>query len=89
MTQGITTSETQTVETCHDESKNQYKTWPELPQWAQMQHRRTWGERLNINEWDGYGRNPDVAPGDDLADVEVYRTDNGWKVRMNLMQIRS
>jgi hypothetical protein len=80
MTQGITDSQTTTVEK-HQEAQH-HKTWPELPCWADIEHRLGWGERLKINEWEGYGRSPGggCAAGDDSADIDQYRRDNGWKV---------
>ena len=85
MTQGITDSQTTTVEK-HQEAQH-HKTWPELPSWAEIEHRRGWGERLKINEWEGYGRSPGggCAAGDDSADIDQYRRDNGWKVSRNII----
>ena len=65
---------TSTIETVPAVTMN-HKTWPNLPSWAEVDQRQTWGERLRVNEWEGVS-----GTGDDLADIDQYRRDNGWKV---------
>jgi acyl-coenzyme A thioesterase PaaI-like protein len=52
---------------------NNHKTWPDLPSWAQFSIRQSWGERLNILEWEGSNGTGDQH------DVDSYRQQNGWK----------
>lgn len=52
---------------------NDHKTWPDLPSWAQYNYRQSWGERLNILEWEGSNSTGDQD------DVDTYRQQNGWK----------
>ena len=76
MTKGIPSPEAP-LERYQEETP--HKTWPDLPSWAQIENRRGFGERLNISEWDGLG-GTGSALGDDSANIDQYRKDNGWKV---------
>ena len=64
-----------------DEIKNNNKTWPALPFWAEIEERCAMGDRLKLHEWDG-GTDPSII-GDDASE---YRRDNGWKVRHSIIQ---
>jgi len=66
------TPKTQQETSCCSKS-NDHNTWPDLPSWAQYNSRQSWGERLNILEWEGSNSTGDQH------DVDSYRQQNGWK----------
>jgi len=85
MTEGTSSSHTSeevtTSQTCEHHEMANNKTWPTLPSWAaELEKRNYWGDRLQINEWEGYG-----GGADDAADIDRYREENGWKVRSILL----
>ena len=59
-------------------------SWPKsLPSWADIFHRRSWGDKLTISEWDDHDNEDNVENNDDehaeKGDVTKYRVKSGWR----------